>query len=105
MRYEIDYLQLEVSRLRSLVRYLTAGIIHELPIQRQTKDSFDYQWDSTEDGNWIETRPEIKEREPRLVCTYTGLDPSWFVSAAPIPRCGTGSGSVMVGHGARSIRP
>lgn len=105
MRYEIDYLQLEVSRLRSLVRYLTAGIIHELPIQRQTKDSFDYQWDSTEDGNWIETRPEIKEREPRLVCTYTGLDPSWFAGKRVLDAgCGSGRFSyAMASMGARVV--
>ena len=32
MQYSIDYLTLEVSRLRSLVRYLSADVINDLPI-------------------------------------------------------------------------
>lgn len=91
LRYESNYLQLEVSRLRSLVRYLTADIIHDLPMQRQTKDSFNYQWASTSDGRWIDNHPEIREREPRLVCEYTGLDRAWF-KGKKVLDAGCGSG-------------
>ncbi len=91
LRYESDYLQLEVSRLRSLVRYLTADVIHELPMQRQTKESFEYQWASTSDGNWAENHPEIKEREPKLVCQFTGLSSDWFAGKKVLDAgCGSG---------------
>ncbi|QEE18732.1 class I SAM-dependent methyltransferase [Youhaiella tibetensis] len=91
LRYESDYLQLEVSRLRSLVRYLTADIIHDLPMQRQTKDSFDYQWGHTDDGSWIDNHPEIREREPRLVCQYSGLPRDWFTGKTVLDAgCGSG---------------
>ncbi|MBU0877924.1 MAG: class I SAM-dependent methyltransferase [Alphaproteobacteria bacterium] len=91
LRLESNYLQTEVSRLRSLVRHLTADIIHELPMQRQTKDSFDYQWDGTSDGNWVDEHPEIREREPRLVCDYTGLRRDWF-DGKRVLDAGCGSG-------------
>jgi SAM-dependent methyltransferase len=91
LRHELDYLQLEVSRLRSLVRYMTAGTIHEMPLQMQTRESFDFQWSSMPDGNWIETRPELKEREPKLVVEYTQLPRSWF-NGKRVLDAGCGSG-------------
>jgi 2-polyprenyl-3-methyl-5-hydroxy-6-metoxy-1,4-benzoquinol methylase len=91
LRYEADYLQLEVSRLRSLMRYLTAGSIHQMPLQSDTRQSFDFQWDSSPDGNWIETRPELKTREPGLVLQYTQLSRDWF-SGKRVLDAGCGSG-------------
>lgn len=91
LRYESDYLQLEVSRLRSLVRHLTAGVIAELPLQNNTRDSFDFQWSSSPDGNWIETRPELKTREPGLVLQYTRLPRDWFAGKRALDAgCGSG---------------
>jgi 2-polyprenyl-3-methyl-5-hydroxy-6-metoxy-1,4-benzoquinol methylase len=91
LRYESNYLQLEVSRLRSLVRYLVADVIHDLPMQRQTKQSFDFQWASSSDGNWMVNHPEIREREPALVCKYTGLPKEWFAGKKVLDAgCGSG---------------
>lgn len=91
LRHESDYLQLEVSRLRSLVRHLTAGVIRDLPMQAQTKDSFDYQWGHTDDGNWMVNHPEIREREPRLVSQYSGLPREWFAGKTVLDAgCGSG---------------
>lgn len=105
LRYESDYLQLEVSRLRSLVRYLTADIIHDLPMQRQTRDSFEFQWASTSDGNWMEQHPEIREREPGLVSTYADLPKEWFAGKKVLDAgCGSGRFSwAMASMGARVV--
>lgn len=91
MQYTIEYLSLEVSRLRSLVRYLSAETINSLPITYRTRESFDYQWKDSPDGNWIETRPELKQREPLLVLEFTKLSRDWFPGKS-ILDAGCGSG-------------
>lgn len=99
MRYEMDYLLMEVSRLRSIVRYLSAGTINDLPLQRQTHESFDFQWGETKDGDWITTRPELKEREPRLLCEYTKLPADWFAGRRVLDAgCGSGRFSWALAH-------
>ena len=91
MQYSIDYLSLEVSRLRSLVRYLSADVINTLPITYRTRESFDYQWKDSPDGNWTETRPELKQREPGLVIEYTKLSRDWFAGKRVLDAgCGSG---------------
>ncbi len=43
------------------------------------------------DGNWIENRPELKEREPRIVCEYTRLSREWFQGKRVLDAgCGSG---------------
>lgn len=103
MQYSVDYLSLEVSRLRSLVRYLTADGINQLPITYRTRESFDYQWRESPDGNWIETRPELKQREPKLVQEYTRLPADWFKDKKVLDAgCGSGRFSwAMASLGAR----
>ncbi len=91
MRLQLDYLLLEVSRLRSIIRYLSARRINDFPLQLKTKASFDYQWANTRDGNWVETRPELKEREPGLVLSYTRLPREWFAGKRVLDAgCGSG---------------
>jgi len=91
IRIENDYMLLELSRMRSLVRHLVAPVIHELPITTETKESFAFQWSDCPDGDWTVTRPELKEREPKLVCQYTGLDPEWFQNKRVLDAgCGSG---------------
>lgn len=91
MQYSIEYLSLEVSRLRSLVRYLSADVINNLPITYRTRESFDYQWRDSPDGNWTETRPELKLREPNLVLEYTKLPKDWFPGKRVLDAgCGSG---------------
>jgi len=99
MRHEMDYLLMEVSRLRSIVRYLSAGVVNNLPLQRQTHDSFDFQWGETSDGNWTTTRPELKEREPRVLLQYTKLPAEWFAGKRVLDAgCGSGRFSWALAH-------
>lgn len=67
---ELQYLHLEVSRLRSIVRYLVAPVSDQIPILASTAASFDYQWDATPDGNWTVTRPDLTEREPLQILDF-----------------------------------
>jgi 2-polyprenyl-3-methyl-5-hydroxy-6-metoxy-1,4-benzoquinol methylase len=91
LRHEVDYLEIEVSRLRSLMRYVTAGTITQLPLQADTRESFNFQWDQSPDGNWIENRPELKTREPGLVLQYTRLPRDWFSGKRALDAgCGSG---------------
>jgi 2-polyprenyl-3-methyl-5-hydroxy-6-metoxy-1,4-benzoquinol methylase len=91
MKYSIEYLSMEVSRLRSLVRYLSADVINSLPITYRTRESFDYQWRDSPDGHWTETHPELKLHEPNLVIEYTKLPKEWF-KGKKILDAGCGSG-------------
>jgi len=91
MQYSIEYLSLEVSRLRSLVRYLSADVINNLPITYRTRESLDYQWQDSPDGNWTDTRPELKLREPGLVLEYTKLVKECF-KGEKVFDAGCGSG-------------
>jgi 2-polyprenyl-3-methyl-5-hydroxy-6-metoxy-1,4-benzoquinol methylase len=91
IRSELKYLQFEVSRLRSMVRHLSAATIRDFPLTRETNDSFDYQWRDMPDGDWIINRPELKEREPKLVLQYTQLAPEWFAGKRVLDAgCGSG---------------
>ena len=91
MQYAVDYLALEVSRLRSIVRYLSADVINDLPITYRTRESFDYQWRESPDGDWMDTRPELKQREPGLVVEYTRLPREWFTGRKVLDAgCGSG---------------
>lgn len=91
MQYELDYLQLEVSRLRSLVRYIGGASVNDFPITQRTKDSFSFQWSDCPDGDWIKSRPELKVREPKLVCQYTAFPREWFPGKSVLDAgCGSG---------------
>jgi SAM-dependent methyltransferase len=91
LKSQVDYLVYEVQRQGSLIRYLAADSIHNMPIKSYTKDSFEYQWRDMPDGNWVETRPELKEREPGLAIQYTGFDRTWF-DGKHVLDAGCGSG-------------
>lgn len=89
--YEVEYLLLEVSRLRSSMRYLLGDRGEELPLQLRTRESFEFQWAEMPDGNWIDTRPELKQREPGLVVEFTRLSRDWFAGKRVLDAgCGSG---------------
>lgn len=83
-----EYLHLEVSKLRSFVRYLIGENVTDLPLYRQTMDSFDFQWQGTVSTGWT---PADVENIKQTVATYTGLDPSWFAGKRVLDAgCGSG---------------
>ena len=72
------YLSYEMSRLSALLRYVSAPIINELPYCRQTRESFDFQWEKLPKGRWNLENEKFREEAPRYVCQFTGLSPQWF---------------------------
>lgn len=88
---QLRYLRLEVSKLSSTARYLVADRINDLPLHMKSMQSFDYQWEGTEDGNWIVTRPELKNTEPLKILEYTQLQSEWFKNKRVLDAgCGSG---------------
>lgn len=76
---KLEYALLEISRLRSLCRYLSAGKVQVMPMVRQTRDSFDYQWtDVSPDAHGVESSSETKQEVAQRVLESTQLDRDWF---------------------------
>ncbi len=88
LQRESLYLQTEVSRLRSLVRYLVADKITTFPMMMQTRESFNFQW-----GDIYEKMPDpftLQELQDR-VCMLTGFDKDWFYGKKVLDAgCGSG---------------
>ena len=74
----IDYLEYEVSRLSSLVRFLSAPVINDLPYANQTRSSFDFQWDKIPLGRFNIKNEKFRQEAAGHVCEFTGLDAIWF---------------------------
>lgn len=88
LQKESLYLQTEVSRLRSLVRYLVADKITDFPLMTQTRESFHFQW-----GGTYEKMPDpfsLEELQTR-VCQATQFSCDWF-AGKKILDAGCGSG-------------
>jgi SAM-dependent methyltransferase len=85
------YLSYEVSRLSALLRYVSAPLIHELPFARQTRESFDFQWEKLPKGRWNLENEKFREEAPGYVCQFTGLPAQWFKRKKVIDvGCGAG---------------
>ncbi len=91
LRAQVDYLLTEVSKASILVRHLAAPTINDFPVHAATRRSFNYQWEGTDDGNWTQTRPQLKVTEPDKVLAYTGLPREWF-EGRDVLDAGCGSG-------------
>ncbi|MCL1915393.1 MAG: class I SAM-dependent methyltransferase [Desulfovibrionaceae bacterium] len=102
LKHESLYLQTEVSRLRSLVRYLVADKIRDFPMMYQTRGSFDFQWGDTLE----ETRdPSSLNELCRSVCEYSQLEKGWFAGKKALDAgCGSGRFSLaMLSMGAEVV--
>ncbi len=103
LEHKVDYLNFTVSRQAALIRHLAAESPRFSPDQTQTRASFDFQWSDMPDGDWMSNRPELRDREPGLVCKYTGLPADWFDGKRVLDAgCGSGRFSwAMASLGAR----
>ena len=75
---QVAYLEYESSRMSSLLRYLAAPVIQELPLTKQTRESFDFQWDKLPKGRWNLENNLFRQEAAGYVCQFTGLSPEWF---------------------------
>lgn len=86
-----EYLEFELSRLSSILRYIAAGVINDLPYAQQCKDSFNFQWDKLPTGRWNLENEKFRKEAPSLVCQYTSLPEEWFKGKKVIDvGCGAG---------------
>lgn len=74
----VQYLEWQVSNQASLLRYLVAPVVHDLPIVRETKASFDFQWARIPAGRYMLEHPQFRQEAPGNVCQFTTLPPQWF---------------------------
>lgn len=92
----LRYLCSEVSELRSIVRYLAADKIHELPHVTQTYESFDSQWGKLLDSQCLLSNNDFRDSITETICSYSELDPIWF-KGKRILDAGCGSGRFTYG--------
>lgn len=87
----IHYLELEASRMASLLRFLSAPVINDLPLAPQTRSSFDFQWNKLPPGRYNLENAEFRTEAADYVCQFTGLPPDWFRGKSVIDvGCGAG---------------
>lgn len=87
----VAYLEHETLRLASLVRYLAAPVMSALPLTRQTRSSFDFQWDRLPPGRWNLENADFRKEAAGYVCQFTGLEAAWFKGKKVVDvGCGAG---------------
>lgn len=74
----INYLEYQVSRLQTQGRHLAASAGNVFPEQKQTLESFDYQWDKLPVGRFMIQNEQFKKEVTGYVLQFTGLPEPWF---------------------------
>ncbi len=102
---QVQYLLDENSRMTSLLRHLAAPVMRELPLARQTRGSFDFQWEKLPRGRWNLEDERFRKEAPGYVLQFTGLPAEWFPGKSVIDvGCGAGRYSWALGNlGARVL--
>jgi SAM-dependent methyltransferase len=96
---KVDYLLDEVSQLRGLVRHLVADKLEALPILKQTRESFDYQWRELPEGHAMLSSTTWKAGAPADVSRFTDLPQDWFRGKKVMDAgCGQGRWSYAFGE-------
>jgi SAM-dependent methyltransferase len=97
-RATIEHLELELSRQVSLLRLIAAPHINDTPFARQTRASFDYQWEQLPLGRFNLDHPEFRKEAPGYVRQFTGLPAEWFRGKSVLDAgCGAGRYSWAMG--------
>jgi SAM-dependent methyltransferase len=95
---KVAFLLDEVSGLRCLVRYLSSDKINEFPIVQQTRDSFNYQWQSLPEGHAMLSNEDWKKSVSETICKFSDLSPEWFENKK-VMDAGCGQGRWTYGFG------
>ena len=91
LRLKTEYLLHENRNLAATVRYLRAAVEADDPLARQTRASFDFQWEKLPTGRHNLEHPLFREEAPGYVCEYTGFPAEWFKGKKAIDvGCGAG---------------
>lgn len=75
---ELLFLLNECSELRQIIRFLQAESPFYQSWMKQTRESFDSQWDNIPEGKGLVTDIEFNGSMLKLLENYTGLSKSWF---------------------------
>lgn len=87
----VRYLDYQVANEVSLQRHLAAPVIHNLPLVRETKASFDFQWAELPVGRFMLESPEFRAEATGYVREFTGLPAAWFKGKSVLDAgCGLG---------------
>lgn len=87
----VRYLDYQVANQASLQRYLAAPVIRDLPLVRETKESFDFQWAELPVGRYMLENAEFRKEAAGYVTEFTGLPKDWFKGKTVIDAgCGLG---------------
>jgi SAM-dependent methyltransferase len=87
----VRYLDFQVANQASLLRHLAAPVIRELPMVRQTRESFDFQWAEIPAGRYMLENEQFRAEAAGYVTQFTGLPKEWFQGKRVIDAgCGLG---------------
>ncbi|MBF0103259.1 MAG: class I SAM-dependent methyltransferase, partial [Desulfobacterales bacterium] len=100
---KVSYLLDEVSSLRSLIRYLIADKIHDLPLYQQTKDSFNFQWGHLQEGHAMLSNEDWKQGVTDTICKFSNLPMDWF-KGKRVMDAGCGQGRWTYGFGKLDVK-
>lgn len=90
MSVRVEYLYRHMQRMEELLRACAQRIGVDEPRQR-TLAAFEYQWANVNQGPASHYDADFRRRAPSNVCSYTGLDPSWFPGRSVLDAgCGDG---------------
>jgi len=103
MNVKIDYLQDEVSQLRTLMRHLVAAQNLELPHISQTKGSFDYQWREIPEGESMLSSETWRAGVVDTITRLSGRPRDWFPGKR-VMDAGCGQGRWTYGFGKLGVR-
>ncbi len=96
---QVRYLLDESSRMASLLRHLAAPVMQDLPLARQTRGSFDFQWEKLPRGRWNLEDERFRGEAPGYVLQFTALPAEWFPGKSVVDvGCGAGRYSWALGR-------
>lgn len=93
----LEFLELEASDLRTIVRHISAESDRYKEFAEQTRSSFDYQWGNITEGDSLLSDSNFLAEASSLVAQYTGLPTEWFKGRRILDAgCGNGRWSATL---------
>ncbi|MBI2266893.1 MAG: hypothetical protein HYU64_17300 [Armatimonadetes bacterium] len=95
---QVQFLLDEVGSLKGLVRHLASDRIQDLPLVRETRESFDFQWRNLPIGNAMLSDESWKKDVENTICRFSDLPREWF-AGKNVMDAGAGLGRWTYGFG------
>lgn len=78
MKVRLDYLEYQVSRIHQALRHLSVGRNPSEVDSRQTRESFNFQWEEIPEGRFMIQDDRFKKEVTSNILRFTGLSDEWF---------------------------